>query len=547
MHFPLTQQLSSREPLAANARSEELAALPQRGEWKCSSPEQTARASSTMFTSVPVLQLREGDGRDASLRLTQKAQMSGWPLIVLPRPGEVESMGKHLSALVASLDQDLTTDDIGTYDPKCESWAGIRSLTDAESESLKGVLGGKITPASLFEAMKENKTVDSTDGVKLPLGAKLTLQNFGMRVDSSDKHYLDSLQEGGFLQSWTSPVWPNDIEDYSTLFIHGQGHRTGAHIDDSSGGTYFYLKVVTGKKRIRIWPILDPEGLLAWRQAQESQDAREGVEFPFRGFLFNATLSGGLPSRWTERGFEWGLSPPGSKSASTNEQPVHGPLQHAYSCYVEVEVNAGEELFVGSAVPHQVETVEPALAISKNYRFSNFAWMTSARLHSLAEAVGQPSAQICYDACDDITTFDDEAAGMWGSMDAGSSTAMRFRDLWRRGVRPVTRREGAVPEMVEELVRDVMLAWSDPSIAVNQILINELSIGRPTTAATIFWDVASSPGVRFLLAGLIFMAVMLSIFSWCQWRSPDTRLRKQEHAAPSSKTPWLIAGQAPGT
>eukprot|EP00405_Crypthecodinium_cohnii_P011351 CAMPEP_0206441928 /NCGR_PEP_ID=MMETSP0324_2-20121206/13543_1 /ASSEMBLY_ACC=CAM_ASM_000836 /TAXON_ID=2866 /ORGANISM="Crypthecodinium cohnii, Strain Seligo" /LENGTH=560 /DNA_ID=CAMNT_0053909723 /DNA_START=208 /DNA_END=1890 /DNA_ORIENTATION=- len=441
----------SRSRPQGQTASDALRDLPRAGAWKCNAPSLTKKAEDEMFTTVPVITLPEGATDSQARALASKAQRAGWPLLIRPHPSASteesrKATADHLESLLKGFDEDLNLDNVGAYDPECKKWAGIRHLNEAESSRLKEGLDGDTTPRGLYKALVEEKG--------LPIGAKIMLGNRGARLSAGEKQVLHALRKNGYMESASTPVWDQDLEDYGVLFVHGKGHRTGAHIDDDNGATYFYLKVLTGKKRLRIWPILDATTLDYWRTAENKLEAGD-IEFPFRGFNYNDEQSGGISGRWTERGFEWGLS--GDAKHQYREDP-NDIANEAFRCYVEIDLMPGEELFVGASLPHQVETLEPTIAISRNFRFTNFAWISRARLNHFFTAHGEtPTEEADEVTRDDILSIDVALDEVKPVFDHHQITKM-----WRAGLHPKFQTEE--PANFDELATGVLMAWADPSL-----------------------------------------------------------------------------------
>merc|ERR1719323_1529899 len=64
------------------------------------------------------------------------------------------------------------------------------------------------------------------------------------------------------------PLFPGNQLSYAIVFVQPGNFTGGAHIDDPSGGTYFYLRLLEGRKKIRLFPDYEHGELQKWGCAQ---------------------------------------------------------------------------------------------------------------------------------------------------------------------------------------------------------------------------------------------------------------------------------------
>eukprot|EP00928_Gymnodinium_smaydae_P042138 TRINITY_DN28419_c0_g1_i1.p1 TRINITY_DN28419_c0_g1~~TRINITY_DN28419_c0_g1_i1.p1 ORF type:complete len:507 (+),score=28.92 TRINITY_DN28419_c0_g1_i1:67-1587(+) len=443
LNFLLTKELSNRSVMSRTTWA--LDKLPSEGVWKCSEKSSFLSTSQSHFTSVPVLDLRERENEQYASKLAEEAQLRGWPLLIR-RPISARHEADTWARLErATSDMELELKKVKTFNPTSRNWAGAKRLTSSELSRLHtDALRGNSSFAGFLDAVRAGVTYRGDKDNLIPLGLKYTTGASG---------FIQRRKHRQQFESDTTPVWHDDGLDYSTFFVHGTGYRSAAHVDDSNGASYFYLKVLAGHKRMRLWPIFDGYELQAWVDAEDNMP--EQVEHAYRGFLYSPELNSGLPWRWTERGFEWGAI---SQSIDKHTK-LHGPSRESYRCFVEVDIKAGEEIFIGSAVPHEVDTIKPSVATSRNYRFTNWGVMTERQAQAITTATLSKDSKENGPIIDIDDVIDMEHYAATGEQ------SKRWRELWKAGVHSKT--VTTLPSDSNSLVADVLLAWSDPSIAAD--------------------------------------------------------------------------------
>jgi len=136
---------------------------------------------------------------------------------------------------------------------------------------------------------------------------------------------------------------------------------------------------------------------------------------------------------------------------------------------VEFDLQPGDELFVGSAAPHQVTTLEPALALSGNYRFNHFGQLSKLQEKEIhAKAKGKEfhvDENLDDKARARLTIMKDVSDVVEDALKAKDFRRSGWTSLWSNGHRPQSRQATAVEDLDDEdIVRDVVMVISDPSL-----------------------------------------------------------------------------------
>lgn len=173
------------------------------------------------------------------------------------------------------------------------------------------------------------------------------------------------------------PLFPEKERlKYHTLFVQPSGFYGGPHLDDLSVHTYFFLRLLEGRKRARLWPIHDAESIDSWICEGKLESTHGFLERP--ELRLSKSFDGYIAGRFTSNGFEWSPELPAERENLCNiqnqasepltNQTWRAPVSH---CFIELEMLPGDELFVSSGIPHQFFTTEPSLTFSCNYQFDN--------------------------------------------------------------------------------------------------------------------------------------------------------------------------------
>lgn len=212
--------------------------------------------------------------------------------------------------------------------------------------------------------------------------------NFNMHLD--DESLIPVLKALGINERY--PLFEGDTKEYMTLFIQPKT-TSGAHLDDLGGATYFFLHLLEGRKVMRTWPFFEHGELEAWGCSQRDWDI---AVVPDELFLRGEVRKGFSSSRWTPDGFEYGILNEEAynkfdwdkmcKKLLSNSSVVR---TNAGRCFVEVEMQPGDEVFVPSGIPHQFSTLEPSSSVSGNFRFRpNYNELSADKLQHLFNEIG---------------------------------------------------------------------------------------------------------------------------------------------------------------
>lgn len=496
--------------------SRKLMSLPLVGKWECPGKLRYP----PRFTAARLLEVSSA-GSWESTEILREAQRTGVPVLVRPQHS-LRAEDPRFSDFIEAT-EGFTLDDVGLrtlviFDPESETWAGQRELDDKELDALwKKWEDSSVAVQLQSGAASENlsdwaqaafagELEDRSEPVYLKLQTRvgnpgLFKRNLTAWQDVPEALY-DNLTKKRFMSSLGGyPLFPGDFVEYSQMNVQGPGARGGAHTDDPDGATYVYLRLFEGKKRIRMWPIFDEELIDAWKCAQLNWERNTtDPTSRYRSMSFDG-------HRWTPKGFEWGKSRDPEKTKHMIETCAKGmlaahhrqaqdeghrrPLKHDKllaplardagdlhfpnpgQCYVSLELQAGDELFIASGTPHQVSTQESALSSTTNYRFDTMGFegydlrVTATQLLSLIQ--GLPEADKVDPALTDAlwkATLHKARGGVRLirlADDIVSHTPFNRRlweGVWWNGHRPVTN-VGIPPGEDADLVKEVLLSLQD--------------------------------------------------------------------------------------
>eukprot|EP00747_Dinoflagellata_sp_TGD_P140854 gnl/TRDRNA2_/TRDRNA2_176054_c0_seq3.p1 gnl/TRDRNA2_/TRDRNA2_176054_c0~~gnl/TRDRNA2_/TRDRNA2_176054_c0_seq3.p1 ORF type:complete len:515 (+),score=71.86 gnl/TRDRNA2_/TRDRNA2_176054_c0_seq3:115-1659(+) len=339
------------------------------------------------FVSVKVL---DKDGEPAAVKhALQQAQLSGHPVVLR------HFSSKSTASVVQKTDakhtmQKLHFNDrefkVRRFEPEHFGWAGMQ----------KGDNGDRLKIA--WAAGKPGLTDVSGDELVDLVRSNFTRGHyFHMQVKGEKrKEVLQAWGETGLLDDSRYPLFPGDTLAYSILFVQPQ-MLGGTHIDDLQGASYFHLSLFEGRKLIRMWPFFEHGELQTWGCLQEKWDTQKT---PPELFLRGAYKDGFTGEHWGPRGFEYGFVTRHlfqnfrAENICNRLAAEHSRNEHAGRCFVEIELAAGEEIFVPSGIPHQVTSLEPCVALSSNYVFSPLSreGALQERIEEVLSATGMSSA-----------------------------------------------------------------------------------------------------------------------------------------------------------
>eukprot|EP00747_Dinoflagellata_sp_TGD_P070805 gnl/TRDRNA2_/TRDRNA2_156754_c0_seq1.p1 gnl/TRDRNA2_/TRDRNA2_156754_c0~~gnl/TRDRNA2_/TRDRNA2_156754_c0_seq1.p1 ORF type:complete len:509 (-),score=40.81 gnl/TRDRNA2_/TRDRNA2_156754_c0_seq1:135-1661(-) len=339
------------------------------GTWHCIANGSIGNGTAK-FSSVQVLDL---DGNLASLKKQlQNAQLSGQP--VLLRHGGKSGTSHHrpdASRVIGNLKFKLKPDAMERFNASNYEWGGMRDGKRMDMKRIAQAIGGKRFMSFLEKKQRMKFTGEEilnlvqsgkTDGFYFHIST-------GTKSNSTREKILQNLGDP-FLRY---PLFQGDTLEYSNLFVQPKMFG-GTHIDDLDGATYFYLHLLQGRKLMRLWPFYDHDEIAAWGCLQKKWDR---ISTPPELFLRGAYAKGGFASNhWGSRGFENSILRRRAEEYFDFDEfcdhmtKRHPHNTHAGRCFVDVELQAGEEIFVPSGIPHQLTTLEPSVALSANYRFS---------------------------------------------------------------------------------------------------------------------------------------------------------------------------------
>lgn len=404
--------------------------LPKVGNWRC--PRGARWTNNARFTQASLLDISPNSDKNEIKALMREAQVTGQVVLLRPDPIMKARTPGFNEFIRDSGDFHLAHEDeldaFTVYDAKSKSWAGMRSISDVELKKLKEVLGDlklksyaqAVQAGKLGTSLLQNPSVKNVSSLgqaflHFSVGESL-VRNVSLLLpyhkdDDPEKAPHQTLlkrleMSGHFDALGQYPLHPGDFAEYAQFFIQGAGNLGAAHIDDDAGATYFYLRVLEGHKRMRIWPIFEEKTLDDWQCAQKQWDFdKVDSTLAYKAFSFERHT-------WTPKGFEWehetekelnclnnqplaesrasnreqraesrDQSAPGSNvsmislsevrhhSLDNDDHDATTEAQQQYTCHLELDLHTADEIFVASGIPHQVSTLAPTIAVTANYRF----------------------------------------------------------------------------------------------------------------------------------------------------------------------------------
>eukprot|EP00747_Dinoflagellata_sp_TGD_P186164 gnl/TRDRNA2_/TRDRNA2_43060_c0_seq1.p1 gnl/TRDRNA2_/TRDRNA2_43060_c0~~gnl/TRDRNA2_/TRDRNA2_43060_c0_seq1.p1 ORF type:complete len:441 (+),score=47.64 gnl/TRDRNA2_/TRDRNA2_43060_c0_seq1:64-1386(+) len=357
------------------------------------------------FTEPYIVDLRRADvkqhlinksERDAYMqKVLARAANYSYPVLIRGNDefGPLQAKGfqivQHLCSTSAML-----TKMIKAYEAMSDHWGQMRETNDQEVKDLLALLPSDQQPHSPTEA-----TMDHF--VRLVHHYSAAMEAANLTHIQASKFFPDQhcprlsklLKVAGWEPSyWKLPGWKR-MNRY--LFVQPPGSAMAAHIDGQN--SYFLLHVHRGRKRVRLWPVYSrpsPFGLEPpetgeneienWVRAQQMwpdsvdplvrMHACEGFGGTKNPCDPHSRAEGMKNGGMTERNFVH-THPWAADRLATQQAGAEGSLKlrygrgaAAHQCFVEVELGAGDEIFVPSDTPHAVENLQPTLSTGINYR-----------------------------------------------------------------------------------------------------------------------------------------------------------------------------------
>eukprot|EP00929_Paragymnodinium_shiwhaense_P059102 TRINITY_DN29583_c0_g1_i1.p1 TRINITY_DN29583_c0_g1~~TRINITY_DN29583_c0_g1_i1.p1 ORF type:complete len:374 (+),score=92.80 TRINITY_DN29583_c0_g1_i1:79-1200(+) len=321
------------------------------GEYVCPAASWREAGSAVPFESVVDLPLDENFGASRLQRLLMEAQSSARPVLLRPQGAARSRQPGWEDVIEAVAGVAVTRDNFNVYEEQAsEQWAGLRRASAAEVRAYEQQLGS-LQLAAFLAANRAGKL----NGMFVSVG--IGEFSRGGSGEGPARLWKEDLEEIGILRTLGHyPLNPADKQEYMQLYVQSADARGSAHVDDEEGATYFYLRLLEGRKRVRLWPVYDEKILDAWMCELGADAAGKDPTLAYKMFRFDS-------HQWTPRGFQWGASAQGELDCASLRRSGH-------PCYVEFIMSSGDELFVPSGTPHQVTTLEPSVAMTANYRFS---------------------------------------------------------------------------------------------------------------------------------------------------------------------------------
>jgi hypothetical protein len=396
----------------------------QVGSWHCSANhyvEQPPR-----FTALWLLD-KDADPNVVKEHL-QAAQRKGYPVLLREGRGEPFASFAHsgdqwnqLAAVTERIGEKTVKitglSSLRRFDPSEFNWAGMvearksdfMKITSRLHEHAMSLQEGleksdsflqKNEQSNSSSAEEEQEEDLSSAEEEYHLAAKIKdlldmvrfnkTDEYYFHLDVDSKQFAQTLKDSGITKRY--PLFQGDELDYMILFVQPPG-LGGAHIDDRTGATYFYLTLLEGRKVMRIWPYFEHGELEAWGCSQRHWN---NASVPPELFLRGAYRKGFSGEHWAPHGFEYGMVNEDAYKdfewSDMCDQILARSAAHVGRCFVEVEMHPGDEVFVPSGLPHQVSTLEPSLAISGNFRFTSFTGhLTEEKVQPLIKEAGMAS------------------------------------------------------------------------------------------------------------------------------------------------------------
>eukprot|EP00747_Dinoflagellata_sp_TGD_P140852 gnl/TRDRNA2_/TRDRNA2_176054_c0_seq1.p1 gnl/TRDRNA2_/TRDRNA2_176054_c0~~gnl/TRDRNA2_/TRDRNA2_176054_c0_seq1.p1 ORF type:complete len:514 (+),score=61.14 gnl/TRDRNA2_/TRDRNA2_176054_c0_seq1:115-1656(+) len=338
------------------------------------------------FVSVKVL---DKDGEPAAVKhALQQAQLNGYP-VLLRRFSSQNTVSVAQKADAEHPMQKLHFNhrefNVRRFEPEYFGWAGVREADHGDRLKIAWAAGKPGLTDFRGDELVDFVRSNFTHGhyFHMPLQGK------------KRREVLEAWGETGLLNDSRYPLFLGDKLRYSMLFVQPQ-MLGGTHVDDNKGASYFHLSLFEGRKLIRMWPFFEHGELLAWGCLQEKWGTQTN---PPEMFL-RGVKAGFTGEHWGPRGFEYGFLTPDLFENFSRENicnrlaAEHSRNPHAGRCFVEIELAAGEEIFVPSGIPHQVTSLEPCVALSSNYVFSPLSreGALQERIEEVLSATGMSSA-----------------------------------------------------------------------------------------------------------------------------------------------------------
>jgi hypothetical protein len=335
--------------------------LGKAGRYRCVAGGRSDQVSPN-FNSVLVLD-RDGDPATLKKEL-QQAQLKGHPAILRPSGsggGKTLVQKTNSKEILRDFSFFVDKSDMRRFDPRTLHWAGMTHGTQKDFRRIAKKVQ-RSRPSMLVDESTDSLNLHGDELVDLVRSNATNGFYFHLMLsDRQDKPLLELVEDPGLKDRY--PLFPEDRLDYTVLFIQPQ-MIGGTHIDDTEGASYFFLHLIEGRKLVRMWPFFEHGQLATWGCLQKTW---HNATYPPEVFLRGSYDKGFNTEHWGPEGFEYGFETTDMFQSVDDDkvcQNAHINSSHVGRCFVEVEVAAGEEIFIPSGIPHQVTSLSPSVALS---------------------------------------------------------------------------------------------------------------------------------------------------------------------------------------